>query len=447
MSVSWELFIILALVLANGFFAAAEIAILTARRSRLEPSAQAGDRKAKTALDLARNPDRFLPTVQVGITLVATLASVFGGARVVETLKAVLVDSPVLWVAAYRETIALSVVVLGISSLSLLFGELVPKRLALVYSEGFARFVARPIQVLAQVARPVVWALGMATEGILVLLRSQKPRDTSVSVEDIEHMIRAGTREGVLEPAEQMVARKALRLNERTVSEIMRPRTEMDALEVHTPPEEVIGAVAMTGFSRLPVYEGDLDNVVGFVYAKDLLRQQHLGWEADLSKLIRPALFVPETLPIDKLIELFRENRTQMAIVVDEYGGTEGLATLEDVLEELVGEIHDEHRRDDEQEIVARDENSWSVDAGVNLDDFLERIGLAHLQTELPGDFNTLGGLVLALLNRIPGVGDRAKWNGLDLEVVDMDGRRIDRLIVTRIPDAEAEKEDAETHE
>jgi len=436
MSTTWELLIIFGLILANGFFAAAEIAILTARRSRLEARANAGNRSARAALELAQTPDQFLPTVQVGITLVGTLASVFGGARIVRYLTESMERLPGGVLFEYRATIAMSAVVVGISFLSLVFGELVPKRLALAHAERLAALAAIPMKQLARIVRPIVWLLGIVTQAMLVVLRSRRPGKATVSVEDIEYLIRAGMREGVLEPAEHMVARRALRLGDRAVRDIMRPRLEIDAIEVSTPPEEVVGAFAMAGFSRLPIYEGHLDNILGFVYAKDLLHQQHMQRPINLRKLLRRAVFVPETLAIDRLLGLFRENRTQMAIVLDEYGGTEGLVTLEDVLEELVGEIHDEHRQDTQQEIVKRDERSWLIDAGVNLDDLLERLGLAHLRTHVPRELATVGGLVFSLLNRLPRVGDRVAWKGLTMEVVDMDGRRIDRLLITLEPEA-----------
>jgi len=431
MPVAWELLIILGLILANGFFAAAEIAILTARRSRLEQRAEAGDRKARVALELARNPKQFLSTAQVGITLVSTLAAVFGGAALVRWLADAMVDMPLPLVIKYREPIALGVVVLGITFFSLLVGELVPKRLALGNAERLARLVALPMRGLAIVARPVVWLMGGASEGVLLLLGARRARDATVSVEDIEHLIRTGTRQGILEPAEQRVARKALRLGDRMVRDIMRPRIDVDALEVDTPADEIIGAVAMSGFSRLPIHEGDLDHIIGFVYTKDLLLHQHMGWPINLRKLVRPALLVPETLPLDRLLELFRRRRTQMAIVLDEFGGTEGLATLEDVLEELVGEIHDEHRLDRQQRIVDRGGQSWLVDGDVNIDDLLERIGQGRLCSQVPRDFSTVAGLVLFLLGRIPRVGERATWHDIELEVVDMDGQAIDRLLVS----------------
>ena len=213
----------------------------------------------------------------------------------------------------------------------------------------------------------------------------------------------------------------------------MRPRIEIDALDVDTPADEVIGAVAMAGFSRLPIHEGDLDHIIGFVYTKDLLLRQHMGWPIELRKLVRPALLVPESLRIDKLLERFRQKRTQMAIVLDEFGGTQGLVTMEDVLEELVGEIHDEHCAERQQQIVARDESSWFVDAGLPLHELLERLDMAGTRGSLPADVSTVGGLVLALLGRIPATGERATWEGLTLEVVAMDGRRLERILICRL--------------
>jgi putative hemolysin len=430
MSIAGELLLILALILANGFFAAAEIAIITARRSRLERQAAEGNRRARLAAELARDPARFLSTVQVGITLVSTLTAVVGGAELVNYLGDWLVPCGGL-MARYSHALALGLVVVGITFLSLLLGELVPKRLALAGAERLALFVSPAMYWLSWAGRPVVWILARASDLILFFVGSRAARGPTVMVEDIEHLIKTGMREGVLAPEEQMVARRALRLGDRTVREVMRPRVEIDALDIDTPPAEVLGAAAMAGFSRLPVHEGDLDHIIGFVYMKDLLRQQHMGWPMELRKLVRPALLVPETIPLDRLLELFRERRTQMAIVLDEFGGTEGLVTLEDVLEELVGEIHDEYRQDRTQDIVRRDAKSWLVDANVSLDDFLAQASLEELRTTSPREFNTVGGLIVHTLGRIPRVGDRTQWQGLYLEVVDMDGPRIDRLLVT----------------
>jgi putative hemolysin len=287
------------------------------------------------------------------------------------------------------------------------------------------------MQFINVVARPLVWFMGLSTSTVLWVLRLGSLDEPSVSIDDIEHMIDAGTAEGVVEPLEKKLALGALRLGERMVRDIMRPRIDLDAMDVDTPPEEVLGTVAMAGFSRLPVYEKDLDHVIGFVHIKDLFRQHYLGWDIELRKLLHPALFVPETMPLDRLLELFQEKHNQLAIVLNEYGGTEGMVTLEDVVEEIVGEIRDEHRRHEEQKFVQRDENSWLIDGAVSIPDLIDRLDLTGENSEVRG-FSTLAGLILDRLGHIPAIGDTADWNGLHLEVVDMDGQRIDRVLVTR---------------
>lgn len=420
------------MILANGFFAAAEIAIVAARRGRLQSRAEEGDRAARAALELSANPNRFLSTAQIGITVIGTLAAAFGGAHLAGYLGARLALVPVGWVAEHAEALALAIVVAAISFCSLILGELVPKRLALHYAERLALVVARPMALLSHVARPAVWFLGITTDAVLFVLGVQKSTDTAVSVEDIQHLLKMGREHGVLDPAEQKVAMEALRLGDRTVRDIMRPRTDLDALDVETPTEEIIGAVAMAGFSRLPVYEKDLDHIIGYVHIKDLLREQYLHSTLNLRKMLHPPLFVPETLPLDRLLDLFQKKRTQLAIVLDEFGGTQGMVTLEDVFEELVGEIHDEHRRDAEQKIVRRDDRSWLIDGGVSVDDLAEVLELKELENPASRRYTTVAGLVLRQLGRIPEVGARTTFDGLDLEVVDMDGQRIDRVLITR---------------
>jgi putative hemolysin len=294
--------------------------------------------------------------------------------------------------------------------------------------------VAPVMNLLSRVARPFVWFMGTTTNAVLFLLRTRAAAEPSVSVDDIEHMIESGRAEGVVEALEERVAIEALRLGERTVRDIMRPRIDLDALDVNTPADEVLGSVAMAGFSRLPVYERDLDHIIGFVHIKDLFRQQYLGWPIELKKLLHPALFVPETMPLDRLLQLMQEKHNQLAIVLDEYGGTEGMVTLEDVVQELVGEIRDEHQRDEEQHFVQRDDESWLVDGSVGIGNFIE-----HLNLRPDGEqrsFSTVSGLILDRLGRIPAIGDKTQWNGYELEVVDMDGQRIDRILVRRLPAA-----------
>ncbi len=422
-----EILLVFALILANGFFSGAEMAIVASRRGRLRQLADAGDKAAKTALELASSPDQFLPTVQIGITLVGTLAAAYGGDSLVSDLAEWITAHAPPAIDAMARPIALTVFVVLLSFVTLLFGELVPKRLALRRAEDFARMAAPAMKIFSQITRPLVWMMGASTSAVLALLGAHKQDGPTVSVDDIEHLLEAGRAEGVLEAVEQAVATEALRLGERTVRDIMRPRIDLDALDIETPPGEVLGAIAMAGYSRLPVYEGSLDHILGYVSLKDVLRQNWMGWPIELRKIMHRALFVPETMPLDRLLELFQKEKNQLAIVLDEYGGTEGLVTLEDVLEELVGEIHDEHRHEVSQ-FVQREDGSWLVDGGAGVEDLAEKLGIKL--DAVPRDYSTVSGIVLAELERIPATGDTLRWRGLLIEVVDMDGRRIDKLLV-----------------
>jgi putative hemolysin len=249
-------------------------------------------------------------------------------------------------------------------------------------------------------------------------------------MDDIEHLIETGKQQGVLEATEHEVALEALQLRNRRVRDVMRPRIDIDAVDVETPAQEVVGTVAMSGFSRLPVYEGDLDHIVGFVYNKDLFQQFYLGRDIELRRMLRQPLFIPENLALDRLLLIFQERQTQLAIVLDEFGGTRGMVTFEDVLEELVGEIHDEHRRDDEQRIVQRDECSWLVDGQLPVHDLLEQLPEGMRLDADAKSASTVAGLVLASLNELPKIGDAVVCGDVQIEVVDMDGTRIDRLLV-----------------
>lgn len=430
----WEALAILMLILANGFFAGSEIAIIAAQRGRLKERAEAGDRRSRIALDLAEDPNRFLPTVQIGITLIGTLAAAFSGATLGDHLTDWFAASSVPFLARYPQAMSIGLVTIGITFFSVLLGELVPKRFALLHSTSLARQAALPMHLLATIGRPVVWFMGRATDFVLRVLGSREESEPQVSIDDIAHMIRSGTESGLLEPTEERLAIEALRLGERKARDIMRPRLDIDALDVHTPPEEVLGAMAMAGFSRLPVYEGDLDHIVGFVHMKDVLRCTYLQMRIDLRRLVNPVLFVPETLPLDRMLVMFQERKSQLAIVLDEFGGTEGMVTLENLLEELVGEIREEHGDDDiHDHVVQRDDGSWLVDGGANVDDVLKELKIKPAETSRTRGYTTMAGLVLDELERIPSVGECVEWEGLRIEVVDLDGKRIDRLLVSRI--------------
>lgn len=442
-SAVWELLIILLLILLNGFFASAEIAILTARRGRLQKLADSGDSASRLALALAADSDRFLPTVQVGITLVSTFAAAFGGARLEDGLALWLEKWPIPWLTDNSHGAALTIVAIGIAFFSLILGELVPKRIALQNAEVLARIVAWPMALLQRITQPAIWVLQVVTRLMLRLLGQGNFKENTVSVEDIQHLIDAGSLAGELEETEHRVATEALRLGDRTVAEILRPRVDIDAIDIDTPPAEVVGAMAMSGFSRVPVCEGDIDHITGFIYIKDVFLQQYLGHPIDIRRLVRPPLFVPKTVTISRLLELFQEQRTQLAIVLDEYGGTQGMVTLEDVLEMLVGSIHDEHRQDHEQQIVTREDGSLLVDGLTPLHLLQAELEIARWSEPPPRGVATVSGLLLGLLKRPPKVSDVIEWCQLRLEIVDMDGPRIDRVLVQR----QATHESAETPE
>lgn len=428
MGMGTELLIILVLILANGFFSGAEIAIIAAGRGRLQQQAAAGNHGARLALDLASDPNRFLPTVQVGISLITIFTAAFGGARFEEYLAAALGQVDIRWIASAKHEIALAIVVLGITYLSTVLGELVPKRLALLHANTLAGIVALPMHLLARVARPAVLVMAKSTDAVLWLVGSRNAAGPSVSIDDIKHMIETGTEEGVVAPVEQKLAVEALRLGEKSVKNIMRPRVEMDALDINTPPQEVLGALAMAGFSRLPIYEENLDQIIGYIHLKDIVRQQYMGWAIDLRKLLHPALFIPEAMPIDRLLLRFQEQHNQLAIVLDEFGGTAGMVTLEDVVSELVGEIQSETRGDETQRMVQREDKTWLVDGQVAIDDMADKLHLRHPDLIAPRNFATVAGLILTRLDRIPKIGEMVTWVDMEFEVVDMDGPRIDRV-------------------
>jgi putative hemolysin len=429
-----QLSAVVLLILLNGCLAGAEIALISANRMQLKQLAETGDRRAKLALELAQNPSRFLPAVQIAVSLLNTLAAVLGGVAVVELLAPHLGASDWGIVSAMSTAIAVLVAVIGYSILSVAFGELLPKRLAASQSVAIACRVARPLNSLSRLMRPLVWCLVNATDKIAVIW-GMRPADTpATSLQEIRHLIEMGTAEGVVDPVEQKLAFEALQLGDRTARQIMKPRVDIDAVDVETPPEELLGVIAMAGFSRLPVYERDLDHIVGFVHLKDVLRQHYLGWKLDLRKLIRPALTIPDTMRLDRLLVKFQEQHNQLAIVVDEFGATRGMVTLEDVIEELVGELLTEHHERVEEQIVQKDAASWMVDGSVSIADLLERLGRQHLMADAPKHVSSVAGLVLELLGRIPSAGEKTSWHDLDLSVVDLDGRRIDHVLVTIAP-------------
>lgn len=427
-----EITLILLLILCNGFFAGSEIAIIAARRGRLQQQSEQGSRGARLALSLASDPNRFLPTVQVGINAISTLAAVISGAAITDRIRSSIEGTEYGPMVTYAPQLAMVITVGALTFITVVIGELAPKRLALLHADRWATIAAVPMHWLSMAVRPAVWLMGKSSEMVLWLFRAHRVREPSVSVDDIQHLIETGQREGILDPVEKRLALGALRMGERTVKQIMRPRGDIDALEVTTPPGELMGTLAMAGYSRIPVYEKDLDHIIGFVHLKDVLRQHYFGWPLDLKRLLHPPVFVPESMPIDRLLQVLQSNRCQLAIVLDEFGGTEGMVTMEDVLAGFVRELSSDGESDSSQDIVRREDGSLLIDGNVILPHVLEILELEVPEEDLPKGVKTLAGVVMDVLGRLPRVGDVIDWNGFRMEIIDMDGRRIDRLLIQK---------------
>ena len=440
-SISFQLALIVLLTLANGFFAASEIAVVSARRGRLQQRAEAGSTRAGAALRLAGQPNHFLATVQVGISLIGTFAAAFGGDVLSEPLAVAI--APVVG-PTYAPLAALVIVVLGLTYLSLILGELVPKRLALQRAEGVAMFVAPIMERIARVAAPVVWVLSVSTQAVLRLLGRATAKEEVVTEDDVLSLVREGAEAGTLEAAEQELIKNVFDFTDCTAREIMTPRTALAALPVDTPLGVAVEQVLESGYSRIPIYENTPDTIVGILHVKDLLRTIHQPRAGDppaLREILRPATFTPEHQHIAALLQQFRQTRTHLAVVVDEYGQTDGVVTLEDVLEELTGDIADEHDEIDAM-VITRTDGSFLVDGRLGYADAVDRLDLPPRSTITDlAEFDTVAGLLLCLLEHIPTTGETVGWRGWQFEIVDMDGVRIDKVLA-HPPDHSAQARD-----
>lgn len=425
-----ELLIILVLTLANGFFSGSEIAIVSSRKSRLEARASEGSGGAKQALNLQDQPDRFLATVQVGITLIGTFSAAFGGARIADIITGAIRPS----LGDSADTIALLLVVLLITYLSLVLGELVPKRLALLSAERWAVIAAPIMSVLAVVARPIVFVLTASVNIIVRLLGATRAADDSVTGEDILFMAKEGAESGTVEAGEAFFIQRVFEFTDRPIKSVMTPRTEMTAIDADAPLNDVVQKILSTQFSRIPAYEGTPDHIIGTVHAKDIFAAAlKPNPTKTVRGLIRRMAVLPETAHVDEALHCFRRDSIHMAVVIDEYGQTAGIVTMEDLLEELVGEIKDEHDRGEGNPFVQRADGSWLVNGLEAYDRVVKRIGLPPISEGEQGDFTTLAGMVLAHLGHIPEVGNIITVGDFEMEVLDMDGRRIDKLMIRRI--------------
>jgi len=430
-AIGFELLVIAVLLVANGVFAMAEIAVVSARKTRLRHWADRGDARARAALDLASSPDRFLAAVQVGISTVGVLAGAFGGATIAENIAGWLQRVPAL--APYGDAIGLAVVVVLITYFSLVIGELVPKRIGLNHPERIASYVAGPMRMIAVAATPVVRVLEASTRAVLWLLRAKPVKEPAITPEELKLIISQGTEGGVFETAERDMLEGVLHLSDLTVGALMTPRTRMVAVDVDDPPAEVLRKIAASHRSRFPVVQHDEENVIGILRSKDLLVRVMAGEPFDLRPLLQPVVFVPEGMTAPRVLETFKQQGAHIAIVTDEFGSVQGLVTQTDILESIVGELP-ARGEGDPPGAVRREDGSWLVDGLLDIPALRDAVGLPELPGEDENVYQTAGGFLIHLFGSIPAAGQHVTWREWRFEIVDMDGHRIDKVLVTRRP-------------
>ncbi|TWA63456.1 putative hemolysin [Azospirillum brasilense] len=434
---SFEIAIIVALTLLNGVFAMSELAVVSSRKARLQSMADQGNGGARMALRLIDDPSRFLSTVQIGITMVGVVAGAYGGATLGDRLGQWLDSFPAL--AGRGELLGVGGVLVVITYSSIVLGELIPKRIALKSPERVASLIAPPMRLLSRIAAPFVWLLGASTDLLLRLLGLQGAREESVTEEEVRSMISEGTQTGVFAPAEKEMIDGVLRLADRTVRTIMIPRPDVAWLDLGKTQADQLAAIRAAGHSRYPVCRGELDELVGVLHTRDLVDALVEGRPFDLEAHVVRPLVVHDGTPILKLLELMKTSGHHLAVVVDEYGSIEGIVTLTDILETIAGDLP-EAGEAMETAAVRREDGSWLVEGWMPVDEFEDTVGLRGVRGT--GDFHTVAGLVLHHLGHVPVAGEAFEWEGVRIEVVDMDGRRIDKLLVVprSVPSAGADE-------
>lgn len=426
-----EILIVLLLILANGVFAMSEMSVVSARKARLQEMAERGNRKALEALELANSPNRFLSTVQVGITLIGILAGAFGGATIAQSLAQYLNLIPA--VKPYSEPLSFGLVVLCITYLSLIVGELVPKRLALNSPERIAILISGPMRVVSAVAYPLVHLLSISTEAVLKLIGAGQASDEPlVTEEEIKVLVRQGAEAGMFDEAEQDMVERVFRLGDQQVGALMTPRPDIVWLDVNDTLEINRQKLIESRHTRLPLCQDGLDNILGVISVSDVLAASLCGQPLNLVSILRQPLFIPESTHALRVLELFKKSGTHIALVVDEYGVTQGVVTLNDVMEVIIGDIPfaDEPY---EPDAIQREDGSWLVDGMMLIDRFKELFDIDEFPGENRRNFQTLGGFVITQLGHIPISAESFEWDQWRFEIVDMDGKRIDKILITPI--------------
>ncbi|HNN12148.1 MAG TPA: hemolysin family protein [Anaerolineales bacterium] len=430
MSISSEVITILVLILINGLLAMSEAAMLASRKAKLQQMANEGDLAAKSALELLKDPNVFLSTIQIVITLIGVFAGAVGGATIASALTQQLVKFEAI--AEYAENISFGIVVVSITILTIWLGELVPKRIGLHSPERITKFVAAPMALLSLLFSPLIKLMSWATELILAIFGVKHSTEPIITEEELQVLIDQGTQAGIFEESEQDMVEGVFSLGDQRVYSLMTPRTEIVWLDVNDSTEEILAKLAGSPYSRFPVRQDSLETIMGIVKSRDLLVVSLSGKSINLKELAKPAYFIPETMLASRALEVLKKNNTELLLVVDEFGGVQGLLTINDILEEIVGQMEG-----DEPQATQRQDGSWLLDGMLEVDEFKDIFEIDDLPHE--DEYETLSGFVMTSLGRIPQTADHFEWNNLRFEVIDMDGRRVDKVLVTAKPKAVTE--------
>ena len=418
-----EILILLILIFVNALFVMSEIALVSVRKGRLEAMSNKGDEKAKAALDLAENPEKFLSTAQIGITLISILTGVYSGEKFSKDLKPIVEQIEVL--IPYAETVSTVIIVILVTFLSIVFGELIPKRIGMLRAEKIAKAVAFPMNILSKIAYPIVWLLNGITNLIFKLFNIKVSSDSAVTEEEIKAMISEGSEHGTIEEEEKDIIERVFHLGDRSITSLMTHRTDIQWLDVLSTVEDVKNKFDDIIFSSYPVCEEIVDNIKGIINVKDLVKANATTLLKDLAK---PAMFVPENNTAYQLLEKFKATKIHSCFIVNEYGTLEGMITLNDILEAIVGDVPQSGQ--EEYEIITRQDGTYLVDAQIQFYNFLSHFEKTEWVNEDEYDFDTLAGFVLHELEHIPKTGETFDWRGFQFEIIDMDGQRIDKLLV-----------------
>ncbi|MEP7372243.1 MAG: hemolysin family protein [Chitinophagaceae bacterium] len=419
-----EIFILLALIFVNGLFVMSEIALVSARKSRLEHQAAKGDESARKALDLSNNPEKFLSAAQIGITLIAILTGVYSGERFGALLQPVIEKIEVL--RPYADTISTTIIVIIVTFLSIIFGELIPKQIGLLRAERIAKLVATPMNVFASITHPIVWLLNKISHLFFRVFNIKRLKDDAVTEEEIKTLITEGTEAGTIDEAEQEIIERVFHLSDRNITSLMTHRSDIIWFNLDDTEETIKEKIVSEPHSVYPICDNTIDNIKGVVAIKDLYVTPDT---IQFKNLMRPALFVPENNTAFQVMEKFKESKLHSCFIVDEYGTILGLITLNDILEAIIGDMPQPDMLD--YEVTEREDGSYLVDGQIPFYDFLSHFEKAEWMNEGEQEFDTLAGFILHRLERIPHTGDKLEWKGFDIEIMDMDGHRIDKVLVT----------------